>query len=587
VNLWKRWVRSVAIWFLIVQVLPTHSHAMGIKNGNPIQSRSGFRELEDGSVPLLTPHDSDPYVRSKIVFSKELPVLPGQEIAPQIQYANVSVADPLNTCPLQSCPKDISTVVDQLVARIRESTSALKATRTERCVALQKHLDSSQLQLSDALKNQFLTSNTLGTRSTSQDMINQEVQQATALNQLLLTAADMVKGECIESMDDRVVIQRLTGEAITLGGLFLGGWPGIATAATAQILGNFPFFRDDLDKALGVFQKYDEVNERGSFLCWHRQMRKTACLLFASSRFSSIQGLDMTFSTGPGRTTLDSMKQIEEHSANELEDILLLREMKQNSQNIFAALENRVLKENEVFEVFHSFQSWCLRIPLGKFKSPELHPAEVRTALDSLQTQCNQLNHFRWPGRTITDFSNLLIIAYLDLLTLKSYQESLLKNTGTQLSRISSTLESMNYFNGLKSSLGSYYSFAGNQFRMNYKHLVDKLGALVAKKSFQSMMSQNFKIFNQRTSSGLHSASHLEVRRRAFQSILDLCKTLDPSLTCLSVENPENDLLVQEWKKNCVGRVSPLCRTTFNPEEQDFFMESDEYRVYYDSLCGN
>ena len=505
---------------------------------------------------------------------------------PVIHFSDVSRADPITACPLESLPPDLDLAMSQLVTKIRGSVSNIKATRTANCAQLQDRFQNSQGQISEALKFQFMAGGSI-TPDSNQDKINAQTRQAGAVNLLILTASDMIHQECISSIDDRIVIQKLIGQVITLSGLFAGGWQGILTATGGQLLGNLPLFKDEVENALKVFQKYDEVNERGSFLCLFRQMQKTSCFLFTDESNFIINGLDLTFKTGPSSTTLDSIKKIRTDLPNQLNDLKILKHLQDKSDDYLSHIEKTQNLSHAYLESFHYLRKWCNDHSLFGLMEKDLFLASIYANIRSLQQTCNQLNQFEWTSRTESEVVTTLVDSYWNISTLRHYYLSILKDQKSNLGKIASTWESFLYFEGLKSSADEYRdSTSGNQKRLNYKNLTEKLGDTLAKASFRSIMKQNYSTMVEKHHFGKNILHDDKVRQRALTAMIDLCRTLDPTLTCLYFDNPQENSLYKEWNSNCVGPKSLLCRDALKDQKLEALLDRPHYRAYFHSLCG-
>ncbi len=574
----------------------------GITQNNPTQSTQLTQLAQPPPQPT---QPSDPSL-SKIQFQKD-------RNDPIIQYANISTSDPLSSCPLDSMPPELSLAVKELVTKVRDSVSNIKKTRGDQCSALNDRMKASQSQLSDAMKYQFIANASISASAT-QSLINTQTQQAGALNMLVLTASDMMQRECITSISDKVVIQKLIGQIMTITGLFMGGWQGILIASGGQLFGNIPIFRDEIDKALEVFQKYDEINERGSFLCLYRQMQKTSCLLFATEKDLIINGLDTTFKTGPAFTTEQSIEKIKEKAPDLLEDIKELREIGSSADLFLSQMKEAKDLTLQSYSLFDTLQAWCIQRKISELKAPDAHPPFIKTAITSIQLTCNKINSFNWTVTHQPETVTLLTDSYWSLLTLKKYFESIRKpisskeldvKTSKELdvktlkdadppdlimnpNGIATTWESQKYFEQLKKSIEQYKNpLAGNSSRLNYQRLINELGNTLVKSSFTSMMKEYHSTLEGHKFLKKTKLTHsLSVRKRALSAMIDLCRTLDPTLACLYVDGPSENPLQLQWKKNCVGPKSLLCKNALAQESQDVLFDNTQTQVYFNSLCG-
>lgn len=541
--------------------------------------------IQSSKPPLLETPSEFPI--SQIDFEKSCKGSP--------RFASIAIADPVKKCPLESLPEDLASIVDQLTLRVRESVAKIKAARGSHCTALANRLTASQAQLGVALKNQYTSKPPIGSPATTapsyQDSINTQTQRAGATNQLVLTVSDLVQRECLSSIDDRIVIQRLVGQIVTLGGLFWGGWQGIIAAVGGQLFGNLPIFTDEMDAVLKAFRQYDEKTERGSFLCLFRQMQKTSCSLFSKPEDTLIAGFDLTFGSGPALITLNSIEEIKKTAPKEFHDAVELHKIQKNFAPFLSLIEQQENLLNGSIEAVQELRQACTQYPPEAFQSKGSHPPQLETSLTTLIATCDAFNTFRWANPTSEDFGPRQDEIFWSLLSLSSYYEQLRK-TDTELSKIVQTYESLVYFQNLKSTFEEYQDpAAGNQTRLTYLKLTEKLGKTIAKSSFTKLMKDNWKAMKKCSHSHRDQGPALPLRQRALTAMLDLCQTLDPTLTCLHVEDPTHTQLQKRWMKNCVGPKSLLCREVLDKTElgiplREVLLIEPAYRAYFDSLCG-
>jgi hypothetical protein len=510
-----------------------------------------------------------------------------QTHAQKINYAKISVADPLNNCPLENLSLDLSSTVNQLVSQVRDSVSKIKEARAPQCQALQSRLDASQAEVMGAIQHQFITGEAMA-ETDEQRVVNLRTQQASAVNGLLLTASDMFHRDCLASMDDKIIVQRLIGQVITLGGLFMGGWQGLITATGGLMIGNLPLFRDEIDTALEIFKKYDEKNQRGSFLCLYRQMLKTTSLLFATENDRIVGGLDLSFEMGPTYTTIKSVERYRKAYPELVDDLTMLYDVDKSSDALMPLLRK---PEDSTFD---ALTKWCSKVHINPLKATEGHLPEARQSLiDSLttiQSNCGDLNAFKWLSKVKSqaDMANLLNTFYWNLNVVKGYEKLLLSDQVPFVGDFAKTVASLRYFEDLRQSFEHYRdSNTGNQARLNYNRLTTELGNQLAKNSFNSLMKENRRILtkSQHFYSSHGFAHSTPVRRRALQAILDLCQTFDPTLTRLYVDDPTRNKLHNRWVKSCGGADSTVCKAVVGMEDYKTLLDAQSFQSYYSYLC--
>jgi hypothetical protein len=544
-----------------------------------VQALAGARHMP--AVAIQVGENQQNLILSRIMFDdNEKPI---------IRYADVSEADPLSVCPLEEMPLSIKTATTQLVSKMADAVSKIKDARGQKCSKLQDRIDATATQLGTAMQYQFIAARAIPSTA-DQNAINAQTRQASAVNTLLLTASDMFHRDCINTIDEKVVIQKLVGQVVTLSGLFMGGWQGLSIAAGGQLIGNLPLFRDDVDKALELLQKYQEKEARGSFLCMYRQMQKMSVLLFANSDNKVLSGLDLSFSTGAVKTTIDSMATIQKESPDLLLDVSMLREIYVHSEPLVQDLTESDAIRASVFPLFGKVKNWCHNVDVGLLKAPEQHlergREELARALGSLHGICEAMNAFNWKVHTEPQMSDLLLEVYWNLSTIRGYYSRLLDDDVSGLGKIVKTNESMRYFEELKKSMEDYRSSSGNQVRLNYESLTRRLGDDIAKKTFISLMKQNHVFLTQHTFFTRRRIHDMPVRQRALTAMLDLCMTLDPTLTRLYIDAPLQHRLQTAWISQCAGPKSRLCRDVFGAKDQSSLLYDVRYRAYFYSLCG-
>lgn len=527
-------------------------------------------------------------ILSRIIHNHEDPDLT------EVSFAGIDFVDALPICPLETMPADMILAVDNLVERIRSSVTKIKATQSAFCQGLQDRMTTTQAQIGNAINYQFVASANISSNA-NQDKINLQTQQANAVNLLVLTASDMMQHQCIEAIDDRIVVQRLIGTVASLGGLIYGGWQGLGIAAGGQLIANIPLFRSELDRALEIFQKYDEVNERGSFLCLFRQMKKNTCLILDKGN-KIINGMDVTLETGAAKTTKDSIDKIRAESPEALHDVTWLREIETTSEAFVTQMKgNEAFKEGRA-KAFDELIKWCSENPPELMQSFDVHPEPVQHANAFFYHICKRFNAYQYPTESEESLIKILTTAHWNFLILINYYKDLKKET-LALASIAKTWESFKYFANFKKTIEDYQNpVTGNQRRLNYFHLVRSLEDSLAKGSFTSMMDRNYATLLETKNNWMPRCIRLscyepilsqKIRQRALIAMIDLCQTLDPTLACLHVGNPGLSDLYAEWKKRCVGPKSQLCRRVLQRGERDMLLKDvPRHKLYFNSLCG-
>ncbi|MEO5970835.1 MAG: hypothetical protein ABIQ95_12985 [Bdellovibrionia bacterium] len=543
--------------------------------------------LTDDPLPETPPQ----FPVSQIHFGKSGSAYP--------QFASIATADPLKKCPLESFPADLASIVDQLTLKVRNSVAKIKATRGGHCTALADKLSTDQAQLSAALKSQLAAGNAAPSSGTpaaapipsSQDLINAQTKNAGATSQLILTVSDLVQKDCLSSIDDRIIIQRLVGQIVTLGGLFWGGLPGIMAAVGGQLIGNLPIFKDELDTVLKLFRQYDEKTERGAFLCLYRQMQKTSCSLFSKPEDQIIEGFDLTLGSGPALTTTNSIEEIKSKTPADFHDVVMLHEIHQNFANFLSLMEKEDSLKNGSPEAVQELRQVCTYHQPEAFQNVAAHPPHLTNSLNSLITTCEKLRTFQWTVPTSSDFVLEQGDIFWNVLAVSNYYEQIRKSD-TELAKILQTYESLIYFQNLKKNFEEFRDpTTGSQTRLNYLRLTKKLGGTIATKSFRKIMKANWRKLKEHSIFRRNQVPALALRQRALTAMLDLCQTLDPTLACLHVSDPSHTRLHKRWMKRCVGPKSRLCHDTVGLNEngvplRDILLTDPAYRAYFDSLCG-
>jgi hypothetical protein len=530
------------------------------------------------------PHPSeDPAYNAKIDFSShELPL---------IHYADVSVPDPLQFCPIDDAEQDLKTAINNLVSQVSIEINLIKSNRATECTNLQNQMSSTQTALNSAVTNQFLSSSAIPPSAT-QLQINQATQQATAVNSLFLTTSSLLNNNCISRMSKKVVIQKLIGQVITVGGIFAGGWGGVAAAAGGQFFANLPIFLDRIDEAVEALKKDEARKNRISFLCLYRQMLKTSCMIYSTPQNRFINGLDITFKTGPGFTTAEEIKQIENKNPELFKDVQTLRDIDQSSKTIRTQLNQEALQKGSL-EAFQSLKTLCSSSKLEEFHADaNYHPRAIVDALNSIREICTNLNQFEYPKELKKAYSPSLQVFYDHLQKLIDYYNSLKSDENHIASYIVKTWESQQYLSSLQSSIIKYQNTSsGNLARSNYLSLVKRLGKLVGRPSFKSIMRRNHKVLTEHyrigneipTDQPIHSTS---IRSNALISMLKACQTLDPTLTCLYPDAQAPISTQTEWMLQCVGPKSVLCEGVIRRKEKHKLLPDPKLRAYFNSLCG-
>ncbi|MEO7164110.1 MAG: hypothetical protein ABI041_14415 [Bdellovibrionia bacterium] len=494
---------------------------------------------------------------------------------PLINYAGVQAPDILNSCPVDSAPADLKDIINVLSGKVKGAISRMPRSGGKHCEALEKRLNEVNYKVNTALSDQIVTGG-----SQTQSEINKATQIASARNELVVTISNLFQAQCLSAVDDQMAVQKLFAQLASLGGILSPAAQGPLAATGGQFLGNLNLFPSDSEKALAVFRRYEEKEERAAFLCLYRQMQKTNCLLFATSEETVIGGIDVVGNSGPYFTTRTSVEKIKSEAPSAFADVVMLYDLNQNTQEFLSIMEQPDALAEGPFEGFLALRNWCFDRTFTDFQTPGYFSDVLRGNLAGIKATCSELNQFQWQEVRSTRLVSLLFNSYWQLFSLKSFYESLHfleKTSEPDFGYIVKTWESLKYFENLVKSLDSIQNTAmGNQFRLNYHNLVTDLGNILARKSLHSLMKEN-------RSSGKKS---VEAMPRALVAELDLCQTLDPTLACLYVDRPAKNRLQRKWKKWCVGPKSRVCRRAAKMGDLSKVLVDPANRAYFESLCG-
>jgi hypothetical protein len=162
------------------------------------------------------------------------------------------------------------------------------------------------------------------------------------------------------------------------------------------------------------------------------------------------------------------------------------------------------------------------------------------------------------------------------------------------MGKIALTHQSLLYFEKLRKNFNEYRDpNTGSQARLNYLRLTEKLGDTLANRSFHKLMKSNWQKLTPPLFTPKIPTHSTAVRSRALTGMLDLCQTLDPTLTCMNVGDPSHTRLVKRWLTYCAGPESPVCKTLLGAHEgeqtpEEILLPDPAYRAYFNSLClGN
>ncbi|MFZ9594532.1 MAG: hypothetical protein ACO3A2_00445, partial [Bdellovibrionia bacterium] len=227
-----------------------------------------------------------------------------------VSFARIDSVDALMECPLETLPPDLSQLLSTLDSKVKNSIAKMQTSVSSHCEELEKRLSLSSYKL-----NTLVLQGIISAQVQTQSAINRATLQATATQEVLFTISDLFSSSCLQKTEDRVIIQRLVAQMMTIGGIYTGGWQGLSMAASGQFLGSLPLFQSEFDQALDFFRKYDDENERGAFLCIYRQMQKTHCQLFPEREDEVVAGVDLTGKTGPYQKTQESIEELKQRIA--------------------------------------------------------------------------------------------------------------------------------------------------------------------------------------------------------------------------------------------------------------------------------
>ncbi len=506
-----------------------------------------------------------------------------------IHVADVSIPDAVQSCPIDTLPPDLAKAVGELADKVRGSVNRINNIVSDQCAVLDNRMRETQDQISTAFQNQLVAEGSIP-HNANQDKINQLTQRASAINEMILTTSDILSN-CVDASgakNNLQVIQKLIAQVVTLSGLFMGGWQGIAVATGGQIIGSLPLFQGSIEQALKFFKKYDEMNEKTSFLCFYRQLRKSSCLLFSTEDDRFINGLDLSFATGPVQTTLNSLKKYKASNSDIVADLNMLRGIKRQSESYRAVYANTVagssgLSSPSLSVLSSEFDRFCTGpVQIKALQSPGQFKPNLIKHLSDLMSLCDKTQEL------VLLNASQFQTAY-DLLDKVSSYYTSLKRTDTSISgKIAQTIESMSYFEGFRKSIRDYQNLsAGNQERLNFRHLTVRLGASLARDSFVQLFEQGYRVLFKSNWEKKAPIENVDVRRRALFAMIDLCQTFDPTLSCMSRGSPVGDPFFRTWKHYCVGWKSRLCYGTLMAGERELLLTDSAYQVYFDSLCGS
>lgn len=500
----------------------------------------------------------------------------------QIFLAGLARPDPFRACPLETLPPDIHNAMDILVAQVKNSVIKIKKNEDEICSDLRTKLNNYHSMIET-----YLASTTFFSVGNGEaNRVSNFFQKAGMVNQLSLLVSQILYRDCISKEDDRVIAQRLLGQAITLGGFIVGGLPGFGAMGAGQLLASIPFVQTDTEKALEQFRLYEVRNERSAFLCMFRQMQKTNCLLFSDRTAMNIGGLDFTYQEGSTKTISDALSNLKKDHPQEVEDVAKLRTIVRSTEKLTDLMNQTGQMRDGKFEAFDELVLFCQNQPWDGLTAEPIHPKDVVDSFNDLKSRCLDINLYRWHTASSEAIREMTQSAYWDAHVITNYFRSIYRNGNTLLGEISHIWETYQYFEDQKRLLDEYRDpKTGNQARVNYSNLVEGVGNSIAKKNLQSLISTNMAIFNDKPFFSKEYNHSLPVRKRALMALLDVCMTLDPTLTCLYPERPAQDDLFQTWASSCVGKSSTLCSEVEKAGQMDLLADQPQYMMYFNSLC--
>jgi hypothetical protein len=502
-----------------------------------------------------------------------------------IEYASLAVADALESCPLDNAPLELKKIIGELISHLKESTHKLKDLRANGCQALNDRMSKTEVQISDVLRQQFVLSSAIP-QSAQQLAINQYTRRANAISQMVFLTSDAFKNGCLNEERDRVVVQKLMGQALTLGGLFMGGWEGIGLATFGQIFGALPLFRDQVENAIRDIRKYEEKNEQSNFLCWYRQMLKASALLFADPSNSVINGLDLTFKSGPTKTTKESLEEIAKKEPDLLADVRMITEVAENAAPIIESLERSGYQDPNPWTALRQLKDWCENSKTSLISHK--HPKAVLIASENLSKNCEFLRALQWPTPEKTP--DFLENSHVALYTLSEYYHQVQKEHESPIGQIAATWQSMKFFQKSKISMSQFQNLnTANSLRLNYRKLSEELGRHLAKSAFKKLMKGYKQKF---LASRKLSMQGFSKRKRALKAMIASCQSFDPSLAAFGFDNPKKNAFLRQWQKLCVGPTSLLCKDVLGKSDEHAILSSQSpedraSRIYFYSLCGH
>jgi hypothetical protein len=508
-----------------------------------------------------------------------------------ITYADVSEQELLKVCPLDTMPEDLKKVVSDLVNYVKVSVQHINDARKNSCQSLQEQLTQTQNDLSTALSSQYFLSSSMAA-SSGQSAINAFTRQATAVNKLGIYGSNFLKAGCALDETDKTMIQRLMGQALTLGGLFLGGWQGIGVAGFGQLFASLPLFRNHAEKAQRDLNKYEENNEKLLFLCWYRQVLKVSTLLFMNQNNKIINGIDMSFETGPVKVTLDTLSAMDADDHDSLVDVKLLSQVVHDADAILKPLESAKGVNRDLWPALNQIKTWCSdNKPENSWHNATLkivHPPRVEQSFYYVAHKCHALSDLKYPKAI--DLEVVVERFYRSLMRVKEYYAQLAKNDQGKLGKMASTWESMKFFEKTEKTMSMYKnSEAGNLLRLNYRSLSEKLGKGLSRDSFSDLM-KDYK--SQLRPHRKSRQVHLLKRQRIVRAMVATCQTFDPSIGSFGVDNIDKSKFFKSWREHCVGPRSTLCKKILFYDDKDELLAANNDKdrasnVYFYSLCGS
>jgi hypothetical protein len=386
----------------------------------------------------------------------------------KIHYASVAQPDAVSQCRLENPSDQIAAEIRRLSDRVLDSIQKVKqVTQSDRCGSLGDRLKDSRNQYLALMQKTYINDTLakereqLGVAPTptpkptgpSQDQINEATRRASVIANMVTTANDVYSSDCLSDVDQKKVVQRLIGQTLSLSGLLMGGWSGIATAATGQIMGQLPIFKDPTMTAIEAFTAYQKNSAMESSLCLMRELHKMSCVVFSDPKDMVVGGIDYNFKSGVTAQTKGNFERLSKiyPLGGAEQRILQSAILNRDKLTTYDTLNEYCIAENET-----------MRRDL--FSDNSIHPLGVHRAFLELRRVCEQVKSFDFKFDDRTPISQVN-----ESLRLLSVYAATVERSPTEWSHMARTSKSMNLFSDFLTSLGPLReTHQGNTSRMNF-----------------------------------------------------------------------------------------------------------------------